>query len=500
MGVCTTRIKQESPHRYMPWISSDEEKRKLRCAIDSKNRGLLKQKGENKKLEDELKLLRERLKKEHERNEELEKTLDKTKKQRDRYRDLLFKRKTRGEQAQTISEESKKSVKKRKRGAQIGHKWHGYDHKREVDRKKRIYLTNCPDCEAKLKRTNGLYSHKVEDIPSPEILKTEITQYDIEKQWCPCCKSIKKAVPLDVIPKSRYGINVLMYIIIQKYNAKSSLEAIANSLEILFGLKISKGGIVAMLHRTKNWLGADYDRLLTEIRGAQIKHADETGWRIEGINHWIWGFFTKKTAYYRIEESRGKGVPEKVLEGSNERDVLVRDDYRGYQNLSFNHQSCWAHLLRKSRELAKYDNASDEVKNLNKELKAMFKILQKSVKEPFKLSKRKQLFIQIELSINQIIEKKFEKDDAKEVQTRISNQGTNLITALLFEGAPLTNNLAERLLRPLVVKRKMSGGSKTLEAAQIHMVIMSVLESIKLKSLPILPSLRSCILSAATAH
>jgi transposase len=500
MQVITTRIIQETPHRYTVWKSSDEEKRYLRCAIASKDRALEHHRKKNERLEDELRELGRQLEEERRRNEDLEKILDKTRKQRDRYRDLLFKGTTRGDRAVTHSEAARKTIKKRNRGAQYGHKGCGYQQQRESDKTLRIHLTHCPECEAALGRANGIATHTVEDIPAPEVLKTQITAYEIERQWCPYCQKIRMAAPAEVMPGSRYGIHVLLYIIIQKYCSHAALASISQSLNMLFGLKISNGGIVNMLHRAKKWLGPDYDRLLTEIRGAKIKHADETGWRIEGVGHWIWGFFTKTAAYYRIEESRGKGIPISVLNGSHEHDVLVRDDYAGYKSLPVNHQSCWAHLLRKSHELAVYDRASTEMIQLHQELKGLFNRLEKNLKAPFKLAQRKQLFKQIALSIDRILQRTYQSEDAKEVQTRISNQGTNLITALLFDGVPLTNNLAERLLRPLVVQRKMSGGSKTVWATHTHMVLMSIIESFKLKNMPLLPSLKSALLAAAAKN
>ena len=498
MPVVTTRIIQESPHRYMPWISGDEEKRKLRCALASKDRGLNHQKEKNRNLEEEIRRLRNEQEKDQTRIRDLESELENITKQRDRYRGMLFKSNSQGEQASNNSEDSIESIKKRIRGAQAGHKHNGYKQK-PVFQKKRVYLTHCPDCETNLNRVKGVYIHQVEDIPNPKIIKAQVTEYQIEKQWCPICKSIKKAQPSEVIPCSRYGIYTLLYILIQRYSAKSSLAAISSSLELIFGIQISKGTIQAMLNRTKKWLGPEYDKLLTQVRGAHIKHADETGWRIEGVNHWIWGFFTKKAAYYRIEESRGKGVPAKVLENSHETDLLIRDDYRAYKSLDLQQQSCWAHLLRKSREAAKHEKASDEVKILHQQLKAIFNELKRISKEPYQLTKRKRYFKSIEKQIKQIIKTKYSYVDTKDIQTRITNQGTNLITALLIDGAPLTNNLAERQLRPLVVMRKMSGGSKTLEAAQIHMTIMSVIESLKLNGLPIIPNLKYHILANATA-
>ena len=72
-------------------------------------------------------------------------------------------------------------------------------------------------------------------------------------------------------------------------------------------------------------------------------------------------------------------------------------------------------------------------------------------------------------------------DDAKAIQTRIANQHTNLITALLYEGVPPTNNHAERMIRPMVVTRKISGGSQSDRGAATHAVNMSVMQTIALQ-------------------
>ncbi len=52
--IVSTRVTQESPHRYTSWKSSDEEKRKLRCSLASKDRGLKRQKEKVRDFEKEL--------------------------------------------------------------------------------------------------------------------------------------------------------------------------------------------------------------------------------------------------------------------------------------------------------------------------------------------------------------------------------------------------------------------------------------------------------------
>jgi len=174
------------------------------------------------------------------------------------------------------------------------------------------------------------------------------------------------------------------------------------NLKEIFGIKISKGTLVDMLHRTRKYLGREYEAILERIRSSPVKFADETGHRTNGQNGYAWGFFTEQDAYYRIEESRGGIIAKETLEGSHENDVLVRDDYAGYKNLPMKQQSCWAHLLRKSHEAAEEKNASKEMKNLHENLKTMFEELNKILEMPFEKKERQKYYVKYENDIKKI--------------------------------------------------------------------------------------------------
>ncbi|MBI3815192.1 MAG: transposase, partial [Nitrospinae bacterium] len=80
--------------------------------------------------------------------------------------------------------------------------------------------------------------------------------------------------------------------------------------------------------------------------------------------------------------------------------------------------------------------------------------------------------------------------------TRIANQGINLLTTLLYNNVPLTNNLAERGIRPMVVIRKISGGNRSQEGAKTHSVNMSILQTIRFQQQPIISTLKNYLSSS----
>jgi len=198
---------------------------------------------------------------------------------------------------------------------------------------------------------------------------------------------------------------------------------------------------------TKKYLKSDYNKILDHVRGSPIKHADETGWRINGINTWVWAFLTKNDVYLSIEESRGRAIPEEKLKGSDEQDVLIRDDYGGYKNLPMVHQSCWAHLLKEARFERESKTATKEIFLLEVKLKEIFSKLKTETEDVFDQDKRDILYREMKIELEKIINNNYLKLDAQRIQTRIKHQNLNLLTALKYQGVPLTNNLAERSLQ-----------------------------------------------------
>ena len=385
----------------------------------------------------------------------------------------------------------------RKRGGQTGHKGHARRKPRHIDQEKMVYLTHCPSCESALVQSDTAYDRIVEDIPLPQIM---VTLYHIQRQWCGKCRKEVRAVPEGTIPGLRFGINLLLLILTLKYRLRAPLERVRELLKTQYQMKISRGGIHHILHHVRERFNHQYQQILREIRNTKVKHADETSWRIEGQNAWVWLFATQKAAYYTIEETRGKGVPERVLHGSAPGSVLVRDEYAAYRKQPLAQQSCWTHTLRVSRDASRRPDASAEITALHAELKEMFAEVEAVIACPFITTERRAAFVRLQTQLTVIEGRPYLHRDAQAVQTRIRNQHVNLLTAVLHADVPLTNNHAERQIRPMVVTRKISGGSRSPQGAATHAVNMSVLQTITLKGKPLIAELRKLLTPPAQRY
>ena len=486
------------------WSSSDNEKRELRVFNALLKRSLNVQKSKNNGLLEENKRIKEENEKLKEENNKLQIKIERIERSRDKYKSLLFKKNANNISVSTplsLEDKRKMILAKTKRGAKFGHeaKNRSSVSDLEIDEYKRIFLTKCPDCNCKLKRTKSVDSHIVEDIPLEKV-KTTVTCFETERQWCQNCHKEVCAKPRFVIPNSRFGINTLVYILILRYSIGLTISKIRKILFDTYKISVSNGGIIKQLNLAKKYLKDNYTKILDHVRGSPIKHADETGWRINGINTWVWAFLTKDNIYLSIENTRGKAIPEEKLTGSSEDDVLVRDDYLGYKNLPLVHQSCWAHLLKEVRFERESKTATKEMYLLEIKLKEIFHKLKIETETTFDQEKRDILYKQMETELENIINTNFTKPDAKRIQIRIRNQNLNLLTALKYQGVPLTNNLAERSLRPLVITRKLTGGSRSHFGAQTHAINMSVIQTIQAQQKQLIPTLKEYLFIGATGE
>lgn len=464
----TRKVSQDCSTYFRAWESQKE-----------KSERLAKENSELKKENEDLK-------------EKLEETLEQLDHEveiKEKYRGMLFKC------AKKDLAKEKPAGEKRKCGGQLGHTGTSRIKPTRIDQEKEVYLRACPHCQHHLKKSNTFYERIVEDIELYK--KTIITQYRIQRQWCSHCQKEVHAVAEGTIENSPFGINILIWILIQKYRLRLPLESVSASLEIQYGLKIKAGTIQKILHTLKGKFGQKYAGLIKEIQQNRIKHADETGWRVHGQNAWCWMFSSPESIVYTIEETRGKGVPQKIF-GSSPPGVLIRDDYPAYKKLDLPQQSCWSHLLRNSREKADRENASEEMRDLHVTVKALFGELSGMIQQKMSAGKRKEIHQVYKEKIQIIIDTGYAARDAQEIQTRITNQNTNLITALLYPGVPLTNNEAERNIRKMVVTRKISGGSRSDNGAATHAVNMSIIQTLALKKETLVSELQKLLHPATT--
>ncbi|MBV8782387.1 MAG: transposase, partial [Phycisphaerae bacterium] len=95
------------------------------------------------------------------------------------------------------------------------------------------------------------------------------------------------------------------------------------------GLSVSAGGIVKQIKRAAKWLDGRYQEMIRQMRASKHVHVDETGWRIDGKNFWLWAFTDPTFTLFHVDESRGGKVALKML-GQAFDGTVICDFYGAY--------------------------------------------------------------------------------------------------------------------------------------------------------------------------
>jgi transposase len=389
--------------------------------------------------------------------------------------------------------QSEKQKSGKKIGGQKNHK-RSAKKKKPADRTEDCRLSHCPDCNQALNESSSYDTHKVEDV----ILKSksqEVVEYHQYRYYCPHCHKWLLAIPTGVLPSSWYGINTVVLTLIFRYVNNTPLEKISQTFRLVYGLEIKVSGLSNLLQKAAEYLGEEYGKLLERLRASPIKHADETSFSINGNYSWVWGFFTEHISYYSIEKTRGKEVPVRILGNIKKTDVLVKDGYAAYTSLEMEQQGCWAHLIRKGRDLAKLENASEECKELTKKIADLYQEIRQFTTAEHSVAERQTAYVNYQEKVRQLTGSQYCRKDAKRLQTYLANQGDKFLTCIRIAGVPMTNNLAERELRPMVLVRKISNGCRSEAGAEALAVNASIVRTIRKQQGDVMTELKTMIIN-----
>ena len=121
--------------------------------------------------------------------------------------------------------------------------------------------------------------------------------------------------------------------------------------QLLFGIKISRSTSCRSILRTAAKCEPAYQEIIAQVRGSPVVKADETGWKLSGLSHWLHVFVSRNAVLYRVDRRRGHEVAKDLL-GLDYNGTLIHDGLASYAKfLDANHQQCLAHLLKRCREL-----------------------------------------------------------------------------------------------------------------------------------------------------
>jgi transposase len=329
-----------------------------------------------------------------------------------------------------------------------------------------------------------------EDIPLPELTVDYqahlVTKYVIERGVCGQCGQATSGGQRDLGGQAvSLGPNIRLLICHLVTVVGLSYAQVAQLCNSLYGIAISDGEIANALHaKHQAWLPA-YQQLKANVRASPVRHYDETPWKIvESDNSgyaWVMSAADSPNTVFRLATSRGARQAQ-ALHGDSSGGIHVTDDYGVYRNLSGQQQLCWSHLYRVIRDLRYNANLPKEqlpyVVQWYETFAHIYQNVRTCLTEPYSRARRQtrsqELWRRLQELANQPVPDVGEPARLTKLKAQLLRAGQERLLTCLTANTPCDNNRAERDLRPLVLKRKRSFGSKTVKGAKALSTILSI--------------------------
>ncbi|MHC1775970.1 MAG: IS66 family transposase [Lentimicrobium sp.] len=363
---------------------------------------------------------------------------------------------------------------KGKKGGQTGHKGNTLQQSLNPDQTVACKPAICTCGHAFLDQEMKLSEKRqVFDLPQP---KLEVTEYQIYKGICPDCGlSHKGQAPAGVNSPVQYGNNVKALVVLLNVQYKLPFKKIQLLFGDLFSCPINESSVYSAALQCYQDLDQSEQIIKSKVTQNGVVHVDETGVRVGGLLRWLHTASTNLCTYLFVHDKRG----EKALQSdksilNNFTGWLIHDCWSSYFKFTgAKHGLCGAHILRELQALVETGEC--------KWAKTFKTFLMQVYEMPFqqRVIKRQQIIsrymricqlgLLAEPPPTKAPEKRgrYKRTKARNLVERLMREQDAVLAFAFNEEVPFTNNMAERDIRPVKVKQKISNCFRSFKGAEI---------------------------------
>ena len=389
----------------------------------------------------------------------------------------------------------------RQPGGQAGHKGTTLCRVSSADRVEKHVPEVCRGCGASLSGAAFVgmpVARQVFDLPEPRGL--EVTEHRGHACRCLRCGVVTRAgFPAGVSGPVQYGPRLAGVAVWLRHAQFLPERRLSEVLAVLFGARVSPATLGSMSRRAAGRLraAAGHIERLAAV-GARVKHLDETGLRIGGRTHWLHAMSTPLLASYRVTEKRG-AVPEGVS------GIAVHDHWQCYWPMAgVEHALCNAHHLRELQAVADLDKEA-WAGRLQRLLRRAWRVARaaraRGSAVPERLRARfERTYDTLLVEAMQFHENlaplrspgrcgKPKRRKGHNLVLRLHRRADETLRFLADPDVPFTNNEAERDLRMMKLRQKISGGFRSRRDADDFAVLRTVIATAQKQGRDVLKTL-----------
>ena len=316
------------------------------------------------------------------------------------------------------------------------------------------------ECGAAIELADRPQRHQVFEVPS---MRAQVEEYRVYSGRCAGCGKAHVGVLPTSVPKGQLGPRALSLVGVLGTRYHLTQRKIRDLLDQLTGLSFSVGAISQAHGKVAGALKAPVAEAGASLCRAEALWMHETHYPREGIANWVWAAVQPHLAVFAIYPSRARYV---ILDfiGEHCTAAVTSDRYAGYAFIQVQRrQVCWAHLLRDFNRIGQRHGLAGQIgRRLLGLGLVMFRKRDKALLQGRTLQGvQRRIRVALELGVEQ-------SQCARTAKTcaNILKLWPALWTFTTNATIMPTNNAAEQALRSLVLKRKISGPTRSLRGDQ----------------------------------
>lgn len=377
-------------------------------------------------------------------------------------------------------------TKGKKRGPKYGHPGTTRNGFESVDHRVELTLEQCPACGGSL--------HRVEAKPASrhqvaELVPTLVEVWEYERPWyeCAACGCQGRApLPLGCREDFSDGAHLSSLVGWLGYGGHLSWSKQRFVVETILNLPLSQGSLAKMHRWFCESLYPSYEQWWGLIQQPGVRCVDETSYRLNGMNYWMWVATSPTVCVLFLAPSRSS-VEVKSLLGEGFEGILSSDAWSAYgPQPAAAKQKCLAHIERELKALESSHLGANRVF-----AQRVFPILHeaRSVYRQYHQGRLTQTQLEIQRLVSEVqLAAVLDHPppggwaaDSQNLANRFRRHWDEWFTFLSHPEVKPDNNDAERALRPVVIHRKVSGGVRSHWGGQLVAMMFSFLETMRLQ-------------------
>ena len=397
----------------------------------------------------------------------------------------------------------------RKAGGQEGHEGHTLEFNPKPDFIEPHRPAHCDHCQAPLPEeivASKVAKRQVFELPP---LRYVTIEHQAETIICPCCgEATTGEFPADVTNPVQYGSQVKRLSVYLRNEQFIPYERERQMLADLFELPISTGSLQNFLETAAENVKPATEAIKEAVKKAEVGHADETGFYINGKRVWLHTVSTPELTYYEPHQSRGKKATDDIGILPEFTGTLVHDNwatYFKYQLLL--HALCNAHHLRELTALVENNQQQWAALMIVCLLSAKQLVAEAyqagetelSVEQLQRIHQMYDAIVAFGLEENPLPDEhpppvkrgRRKKTKTRNLVERFDKQQEAILRFVHDFKVPFDNNLAERDIRMMKVQQKISGSFRSWEGAEQFCSLRTYISTIRKQGLNVWEALGS---------